>query len=533
MILLILKTGTVLNNIYRVVRLLGKGSMGNVYLAERIKDDKKFVVKELMFSKEASLNPEDAKEIFFREAEFMAKFDHPGIPKIYGVFSQDKRDYLAMDYIEGKTLEEVISSSEGPVDTYLAVKWTASLCKILYYLHNCFKAPIVYRDLKPSNIIITSEDEVKLVDFGIARYYNPDKNTDTFSYGSPGYAAPEQYKGRGQSSPQTDVFALGVILFQMLTKYDPTLKPFTFPSMRDKNPSVSEELERVVKRAIELDHMKRYISIDEFRENLEKVVGRPFSQEGTSSSGYSKSYKPPAEKPGKLAFITSAVGYLMPFIGLWAPTFLISSFNLPLDVGFVFQIVFALFIAWSISMIYLIVRRRPFPGTVTGMVAFWVIFGLPWMCLGTGHIAYTQTRLLAACESNMKNLATALEIYATDYDGDYPTTLDKLLEPAYVYVINDKTIQKLEGRLEKSQLDTLSSLKNEKLTAYTLYYKLPRKEFSPDEFEQILSCSEKMTGAPYMKKIPPCPISNTSYVYLSSQSPDNFTLCCGKTRTAC
>ena len=244
-----LEIGHILNNIYRVVRLLGKGSMGNVYLVERVEDNKKFVVKELMFSKEASLNPEDAKEIFFREAEFMAEFDHPGIPKIYGAFSQDGRYYLAMDYMEGKTLEEIINSSEGPVDTYLAVKWTVSLCKILYYLHNCFKAPIVYRDLKPSNIIITPEDEVKLVDFGIARYYNPDKNTDTFSYGSPGYAAPEQYKGRGQSSPQTDVFALGVILFQMLTKYDPTLKPFTFPSMRDKNPSVSISLEKSCKES--------------------------------------------------------------------------------------------------------------------------------------------------------------------------------------------------------------------------------------------------------------------------------------------
>jgi len=226
-----LETGTVLNNIYRVVKLLGKGAMGNVYLVERIKDDKQFVVKELIFTKTIGINEKTAREIFHREAEFMVKFDHPGLPKMYGIFSQDENNYLVMDYIEGKTLEEIITSSDKLIDKNKAIEWTIELCEIIDYLHNSFENPIVYRDLKPSNIIITLEDRVKLVDFGIARYYNPDKNTDTFSYGSPGYAAPEQYKGKGQSSPQSDVFGLGIILFQMLTKYDPTIKPFSFPAM--------------------------------------------------------------------------------------------------------------------------------------------------------------------------------------------------------------------------------------------------------------------------------------------------------------
>ncbi|MEQ8224112.1 MAG: protein kinase, partial [Candidatus Eremiobacterota bacterium] len=147
-----LESGTVLNNIYRVVKLLGKGSMGNVYLVEKTEDDRKFVVKELNFSQEAGLDCSTAKEIFRREAEFMAKFDHQGVPKMYGVFSQNEKEYLIMDYIEGKTLEEIINASKGPVKEEDAIKWIIELADILNYLHNSFHQPIVYRDLKPSNI---------------------------------------------------------------------------------------------------------------------------------------------------------------------------------------------------------------------------------------------------------------------------------------------------------------------------------------------------------------------------------------------
>jgi len=270
---MILERGTILNNIYRVVTILGKGAMGNVYLVERIKDDKRLVVKELFFTPQAGLDQSIAKEIFFREAEFMAKFNHQGLPGMYGVFSQDEKDYLVMDYIEGKTLEEIINTSGGPLKEDDAIKWTVDIASILDYLHNSFHQPVVYRDLKPSNIIITPDGKAKLVDFGIVRYYNPDKNTDTFNYGSPGYAAPEQYKGRGQSTPQSDIFGLGVILYQMITKYDPSLKPFIFPPIKSLNNTVSTVLEGIIKRAIQLEPLKRYISIREFSEALMKYSG--------------------------------------------------------------------------------------------------------------------------------------------------------------------------------------------------------------------------------------------------------------------
>ena len=265
-----LEAGTVLHNKYTVKKLLGKGAMGSVYLVETLTDRKQLVVKELNFSAEARVNNDSAKEIFFRESEFMARFEHAGLPGMHGIFSQDGHDYITMDYVKGSTLEDIINKSNAPIPLEKALKWAIEIADILNYLHNTFEMPLIYKDLKPSNIMITPQEKVMIIDFGICRYYNPDKDTDTFRLGSPGYAAPEQYKGRGQSCIQTDIYALGVILFQMVTKYDPTLTPFKFPPIKSLNPSIDDELEAIINRAIQLQPLKRYIGALELKEKLEK-----------------------------------------------------------------------------------------------------------------------------------------------------------------------------------------------------------------------------------------------------------------------
>jgi len=590
-----LNCGNLLDNSnYRVIKLLGKGSMGNVYLVERVKDDKKFVVKELIFTKALGIEEKTAREIFFREAGFMGKFEHAGIPKIYGVFSQDGKDYLIMDYIEGKSLEDIISS-EKKIPREKAVRWTIELADILDYLHNSFHTPIVYRDLKPSNIIITPEEKVKLVDFGIARYYNPDKNTDTFSYGSPGYAAPEQYKGRGQSTPQSDVFGLGVILFQMLTGYDPTLKPFTFPSMN----LFDAELEDSVLRAIALDPLKRYINVNEFKETLEKysgiyksshkkdipfaffskimiviaIVGALFfnlfadlsmrNWEPLSAHIWARfkisvivffwvfivwylATLPVKIKDWKklefslltrLVFMLSAgVGVIISFIGfmedpeMGAPGCLFILFSslvvacliwsylkawgymiysirissnvwkVSASVCFIAFIVFlfsvvpleAIFLIliwilvaspfmWSVvHLLYVVVqwflirinlRREPAETFPVPALAIFLTCSMICAILSSNFLSSRASGRLAACESNLKNIGVALEMYATDYQGDYPS--------------------------------------------------------SPD----ILTKNTAHVGGSYMKALPLCPACKLPYTYEVSQSRDNFTLWCGGERS--
>jgi len=433
-----LETGAVLNNIYRVVNLLGKGSMGNVYLVERIEDDKKFVVKELNFSQEAGLDHSTAKEIFHREAEFMAKINHHGVPKMYGVFSQDGKNYLTMDYIEGKTLEEIINSSDLPLKEEDAIKWTIELAAILDYLHNSFHQPIVYRDLKPANIIIKPDGKTVLVDFGIARYYNPDKENDTFSYGSPGYAAPEQYKGRGRSTPQTDIFALGVILFQMLTKYDPSLKPLTFPSMKSINPAVSEKLEIIVKRSIELEPLKRYISVQEFKETLEKYAHIRVP---------TKSKKPP-KNPNKWAvrsnqFACATIAVFVINILLFSITpnltrvIRFDGTARQIDITAAWILVTPIFLCPVAGLITGIIGSIKAAGDIFGEPAgnaigcnifiIIVLILLPPIMVPNFLCARASAHF-AACESNLKKLATALDIYASENNGVYPAGFYKLLE---------------------------------------------------------------------------------------------------------
>ncbi len=418
---MILETGTVLNGIYRVVKLLGKGAMGNVYLVERIEDDRPFVVKELVFTEAAGMDEKTAKEIFRREAEFMRRFKHRGLPGTYGIFSQGENDYLIMDYIEGKTLEKIITSSDKPLPEDRAIGWTIELCEIIDYLHNSFEKPVVYRDLKPSNIIITPSGGVKLVDFGIARYYNPDKNTDTFSYGSPGYAAPEQYKGRGQSSPQTDVFGLGVILFQMLTLYDPTVTPFSFPAMDSFNPSVSDSLDGIIKRAIELEPLKRYISSREFKETLEKYLG---TYKFPSDSEKNISEKPPLFLYRRihifsLVLICLTVGVILDS--------LIHSFP-KLTIGLFFlSIYLLLFNFMMIKAIFFTIRKKySLHPTIIELFIILAIITALGLSLLPGFQCADASQHHSICLSNLRNIAAALEMYAEDNEGHYPPSLDYL-----------------------------------------------------------------------------------------------------------
>jgi len=265
--------GRILKKRYIIEALIGKGGMGKVYLATARKHPGlRFAIKELLDvfpSMEERLHAINALK---KECEMLSNLRHPRLPRIVEQFSEYEKEYLVMEYVEGITLEEKITQSNYPLDERDALLIAIQLAEVLHFLHTVPPYPIIYRDLKPSNIILQPGQNIniKLVDFGVARFYHPDKSGDTVRFGSPGYAAPEQYRREIQSIPRSDIYSLGVIMHQLLTLHDPTLTPFKFSPIRSINPLVTEQLEWIILKALERDPAKRYQDMDFFREELKE-----------------------------------------------------------------------------------------------------------------------------------------------------------------------------------------------------------------------------------------------------------------------
>ncbi len=266
-----LHSETLLQNRYQITRNIGGGGMGTVYLADdRRLQGRRCAIKEMS---PAELAPQDRNwsiEAFRQEAQLLAQLHHPGLTAVTDFFAEDGNWYLVMDYVEGETLTALLSRSPGGrFAIQEALRITRQLLDVLDYLH---KQPsqVIFRDLKPSNVMLTPEGQVKLIDFGIARFFKPGKTEDTATLGTPGYAAPEQYGGMGQSGPQTDIYSLGVVLNQMVTGYDPAtaMSPFPIPDPRSLMPSVPAHIASVITRATQMRPDLRYATVEEMRQEL-------------------------------------------------------------------------------------------------------------------------------------------------------------------------------------------------------------------------------------------------------------------------
>jgi tRNA A-37 threonylcarbamoyl transferase component Bud32 len=264
--------------------------MGQVYLAHDIRlADKPCAVKELIPDPYAtSEEREQATVQFRREAAILAHLSHSHLPNVYDYFEERGHFYLVMDYIEGETLAARLSHSPDGLSQDEVVEWAIQLCDVLEYLHDQ-RPPVVFRDMKPDNVMVTSEREVKLIDFGVARLFDPVKRTDTLKMGTAGYAPPEQYAGQGQTTPRSDIYALGVTLHELLTAADPTAKPFVFAPPRELNPAVSPALSEVVMQALNLGPDDRFPSAKAMRRALEKTrqphrLRLPFRKGGATAS---------------------------------------------------------------------------------------------------------------------------------------------------------------------------------------------------------------------------------------------------------
>ena len=255
----LLAPNALLQSRYVITRKLGQGGMGAVYQAQDARlQGKLWAVKEMSNAQLADPTERaNAAAAFQREAQLLATLDHANLPKVTDFFEEGGKQYLVMDFVDGHTLEQVVAATPGFLPEPTVLAWAEQLCDVLEYLHTR-QPPIIFRDLKPANIMLTREGKIKLIDFGIARFFKAGKTKDTAAYGTMGYAAPEQF-GTGQTDARSDIYSLGVTLHFLLTKYDPALSPFNLPPVRNVNPLVSPQTEAVVVHAMKAKDRKSVV----------------------------------------------------------------------------------------------------------------------------------------------------------------------------------------------------------------------------------------------------------------------------------
>lgn len=260
-----LASGEILNKRFIINRALGEGSYGRVYLAGDLQvRDAEWAVKETLEGEMDEEERESAIDLFEREASLLSRLNHTGIPKVVDHFSQGAAHYLVMEFIEGETLEARMKNGR-PCEKEV-LEWALKICDILEYLHN-LNPPLIFRDLKPSNIMLTARGRVILIDFGIARFFNPRKVKDTHILGTPGFAPPEQY-GLGQSDRRSDIYSLGATIYHLLCGKDLADFNFRIPPLSQFAPGSSRELERIAGRCLQSDPPSRYQDIASLKEDL-------------------------------------------------------------------------------------------------------------------------------------------------------------------------------------------------------------------------------------------------------------------------
>jgi outer membrane protein assembly factor BamB/tRNA A-37 threonylcarbamoyl transferase component Bud32 len=265
-----LTSGTTLENRYVIQDVIGVGGMGSVY---RVRDlhfptvVKLVAIKEMINHAPDPLVRKTIVQNFEREANILATLNHPSIPRIYDYFSKDNRSYLVLEFIHGKDLEAIINETQGFLPEEQVLGWGIELCGVLSYLHNHKPDPIIFRDMKPSNVMINQQGSIVLVDFGIAKPFQTGQKGTMI--GTEGYSPPEQY--RGEATPLADVYALGATIHHALSRRDPRLEPpFSFAErpLRKINPAVTAELEAVINTALQYNPQDRFQSAEAMQEAL-------------------------------------------------------------------------------------------------------------------------------------------------------------------------------------------------------------------------------------------------------------------------
>ncbi|GHO45075.1 serine/threonine protein kinase [Ktedonospora formicarum] len=267
---------------YRILDQVGSGGFGAVYkVADTQQNDALRALKQINLRTLSPQQAIEATDAFNREVALLSQLKHTHLPRVHDHFTDPEHWYLLLDFIEGETLEMYLERQPRPSDATTPASFPQlafadifdiafQLCDVLTYLHTRHP-PIVFRDLKPANIMRTPTGELYLIDFGIARHFKPGQQRDTMPFGSPGYAAPEQY-GKAQTTPTSDVYSLGALLHHLLSGQDPAETPFQFDSLQGYGPAGINELVALIQRMVALDPLARPASIAEVANELHAIA---------------------------------------------------------------------------------------------------------------------------------------------------------------------------------------------------------------------------------------------------------------------
>ena len=248
-----LEIGSVIDGKYKILNVVGKGGMSVVYLAMNERANKQWAIKEVR--KDGMQSFEVVKQNLVAETDLLKKLNHPHLPSIIDVIDCDDTFLIVMDYIEGNPLSKALETS-GAQNQDDVIEWAKQLCDVLGYLHSR-KPPIIYRDMKPSNVMLKPDGNVMLIDFGTAREFKYS------SVGTQGYAAPEQFGGHGQTDARTDIYCLGATMYHLVTGHNPATPPYEMYPIRQWNPMLSSGLEEIILKCTQRNPEDRYQSCAE------------------------------------------------------------------------------------------------------------------------------------------------------------------------------------------------------------------------------------------------------------------------------
>lgn len=285
-----LPEGTVLKGRFKIVKHLSSGRNSNLYIVEDRKRFDFWVIKELISKFSNPIEAKQAYQQFELQAKILNKLDHPQLPKVEDFFEESSRHFLVMEYLDGKNMQEMVAESEDFFSEEKVIFWSIQLCEVLNYLHSQKPHPIIFRDLKPENLILTKDESVKLVNFGISKIFDPHSRTLAVAKTiSPHFSPIEQYAM--VTDARSDIYSLGATLYYIATKalpvdaIDRSMNNVPLKFCREYNKNISLELEGIILKAMELDKEDRYQSAEEMMNDLKKIEDSSRTLDVSDGSG--------------------------------------------------------------------------------------------------------------------------------------------------------------------------------------------------------------------------------------------------------